>query len=368
MSTGQAPIVNLQVLRFFAAIWVVFLHSRFFLREASDAWELPKILKVIQIAGFAGVDIFFVISGAIMALTSRELAPTLGNSLRFLLVRFSRIYTGWWPLFVLYWAGAMATHKTEDKWFFSSLFLLPAPLNHYVSGVLWTLSFELYFYCAVALLILAPKTWRVRIFAMLLIALTVVTVIWRAQGYFTPALEAQAWPLQKFAFAPLIAEFLAGFLFYEWFVRARPQRSWPWIAGAAIFFACAALYEKFVGKPAGAHLEGFYSWPERALLLGGFAVCMVGWALTARPLRGRLATILTTLGDASYAIYLSHIMVMFGLTMALAVLGWPARWQISTMVLLHLGVLAFSLPYHRWVELPLYQWCRRHIRQRLTLR
>lgn len=366
MPPSQRTIVNLQALRFAAAIWVAFLHSQFFINVQADVWTLPRIFKIVQTAGFAGVDIFFVISGAIMALTSRTLTPSMGNSLRFLLMRFARIYTGWWPLFALYWVGAAALAQTGDKWFFSSLFLLPVPLHRYITGVLWTLSFELYFYCAVALLVLLPKTWRIRSFAALLLALACATMVWHGQGYFTPARQAQAWPLQGFIAYPLIGEFLAGFLLYEWYVRARPTRVLPWAVGAALFFGLAVAYQKFIGKPSGANLDGFFAAPERALLLGGFAVCTVAMALIARPLRGRLASTWVHLGDASYAIYLSHIMVFYALAQLLPAIGWPVRWYLPTLVVMLMAVTLFSLLYQRFVEGPLYRLCRRQIQQRLA--
>lgn len=367
MLPSQGTIVNLQALRFAAALWVAFLHSQFFINAQADVWTLPRIFKVLQTAGFAGVDIFFVISGAIMALTSRHLAPTLGNSVRFLLVRFARIYTGWWPLFALYWLGAATLGQTDGKSFVSSLLLLPVPLNQYVTVVLWTLSFELYFYCAVALLILLPKTWRVRFFAALLLALACATAIWHGQGHFTPAREAESWPWQGFVAFPLIGEFLAGFLLYEWYVRTRPTRALPWALGATVFFGLAVIYQKFVGKPTGASLDGFYGAPERALLLGGFAVCAVALALIARPIRGRLAVALVHLGDASYAIYLSHIMVFYALAQLLPVVGWPTRWYLPTLIVMLAAVTLFSRLYQRWIEGPLYRLCRHQIRQRLAL-
>ena len=354
-------IVNVQILRFFAAFWVVFYHSQYFIDRNADVLALPRFMKFLQNAGFVGVDIFFVISGTIMALTTHHLSNDVRHSLKFASVRFARIYTGWWPLFVLYWAGAMVTDGLKDKWFFSSLLLLPVTLPHYITGVLWTLSFELYFYVLVALLILLPQRWRNPTAAILLLGVAAFTVWSYSQAYFTPARQGDAWPIQGFIVYPLIAEFLAGFLLYEWVRQRQPTHALPWAVGAVLMFAAAAAYQIKVAGPKGMNLDGFFGAPERALLVGGFAVCLVAVALIAKPWHNRLGQILAHWGDASYAIYLSHILVMLAATKTLAALGWPNNIYTPKLLILLAAVLIFSILYYRLIELPLYRRVRRGI-------
>ena len=54
-------LINIQFLRFVAAMMVVFHHSADHIRASGH--ELGMIFSFGQSAGFAGVDIFFVISG-----------------------------------------------------------------------------------------------------------------------------------------------------------------------------------------------------------------------------------------------------------------------------------------------------------------
>ena len=359
-------IVNVQILRFFAAFWVAFYHSKYFVNGQADILALPRFLRFIQNAGFVGVDIFFVISGAIMALTTYALPNTPRNSARFLSIRFARIYTGWWPLFPLYWIGAMLSHNLKDKWFFASLLLLPVNLPHYITGILWTLSFELYFYCLVALLILAPLHWRHRIFGVALAGVATLTIWATTQGYFTPARQAEAWPVFGFIFFPLVAEFIAGFLLYRWVRSRQPRRVLPWALGALCFFLTATAYQTHIAGPQGIHLEGFFAAPARALFVGGFAVCLLACALIAKPWLGRAGRAFSHLGDASYAIYLSHIVVMLAATKLLQAVGWSQRIYTPTLVILLTAVLAFSALYHRKIEHPLYQWVRKRIDQGFT--
>jgi peptidoglycan/LPS O-acetylase OafA/YrhL len=61
-------VANIQTLRFFAASWVVLLHMQPF--------SIPGMPKSIVQLGFVGVDLFFVISGAIMAITTNDKRQT----------------------------------------------------------------------------------------------------------------------------------------------------------------------------------------------------------------------------------------------------------------------------------------------------
>ena len=361
MDRTQNNISNIQILRFFAAFWVVFYHSKFFYAPETGFLELPKFLKHIQAAGFVGVDIFFVISGVIMALTTRNLKASAHNGFKFVAVRFSRIYTGWWPLFALYSLGAIIYSQTDNIWFFSSFLLLPIHLPNYIVPVLWTLSFELYFYLFVAILVLFPKKWRIISMVAALIGIAGFTTWSVIEGYFTPARQAETWPFQGFLLSPLIIEFIAGFLLYEWFQRGHLKRALPWAISAALFLMAAVAYQMKIAAPQGIHLEGFFAGPARALLVGGFAFSVVAFAMLSKPWTGRLGNALIQLGDASYAIYLSHILIMKFMAQNLPALGWPGKWQVPTILLLLTAVLVFSMIYHKAIELPFYQWTRKRI-------
>ena len=361
MDRTQNTIINIQILRFFAAFWVVFYHSKFFYAPDTGFLELPKFLKHVQAAGFVGVDIFFVISGAIMALTTHQLKNSLHNSLKFATIRFSRIYTGWWPLFILYGLSAIIDNQTQSIWFFSSLLLLPTQLPNYIVPILWTLSFELYFYLFITILILFPGKWRNSLIGIAFISITIFTIWSLTQGYFTPARQAETWPFQGFLLSPLILEFIGGFLLYEWFQRGNLKRSLPWAISAAIFFLVAVVYQINIAAPQGIHLEGFFAGPARALLVGGFAFSLVAFSMTSKSWVGKSGSVLGQLGDASYAIYLSHILIMKIMAQILPNLGWPGKWQVPTIFILLISVLIFSTLYHKKIELPFYQWARKQI-------
>jgi peptidoglycan/LPS O-acetylase OafA/YrhL len=361
MPQTKDTIVNIQILRFFAAFWVLIYHAQYLINPQADILVPPQFFRLIQNAGFVGVDIFFVISGVIMALTTHNLASNLRNSARFISVRFTRIYTGWWPLFILYWSAAAFGNQLEGKSFFASLFLLPALMPNYILTLLWTLSFELYFYCMVAILIMAPSVWRSRLFFIALIGIAGSTIWFTSLGYYTPTPPGNIWPLHGFVLYPLIAEFIGGFLLYEWVRKNNFKRVTPWAISTAVFFIAATIYEMKIAAPQGLHLEGFYGAPMRTLLFGGFALSLVATAMIAKPWTGRLGNKLRWLGDASYSIYLSHSLVLALVAYCLPIIGWPTRWHTPTLFILVIPVLTFSVIYYRRIELPLYRWARKRI-------
>ena len=141
---------NIQTLRFFAALWVLLHH----LQPPVTPFKLGILPDAVTSLGFAGVDLFFVISGLIMAETTRNLLPSWRTATRFLVQRFGRIYIGWWPFFALYLWGAWQSGRIRpDVNLWGSFWLWPQDMMYYLLPITWTLSFELYFYVAVACLI-----------------------------------------------------------------------------------------------------------------------------------------------------------------------------------------------------------------------
>lgn len=95
--TNNRTVGNIQTLRFLAAMWVFFHH----MQTTGFGFKNSELLSLFIGMGFVGVDLFFVISGFIMSITTRNTEPGFSAASQFLLRRFSRIYAGWWPFFFL---------------------------------------------------------------------------------------------------------------------------------------------------------------------------------------------------------------------------------------------------------------------------
>ena len=343
---------NIQTLRFFAALWVLLHH----LQPPVTPFKLGILPDAVTSLGFAGVDLFFVISGLIMAETTRNLLPSWRTATRFLVQRFGRIYIGWWPFFALYLWGAWQSGRIRpDVNLWGSFWLWPQDMMYYLLPITWTLSFELYFYVAVACLIAFNRRRAPLVLAVCGIAIAGLNIWFYQRGLYLPANEllAKTNLLVPFYLSPLTLEFIAGFLLAEWIHRRPRQCLACWAIGALLMLSAAYLYQTS-GILLASGMAGFFHVGERAVLLGGFACCLVACAMELERRHITPGRVLQALGDASYSIYLSHVVVLI---VAGAVffrlqpfLQLPhALWSLGTIAV----TLVLSWAYYRWFEHPL---------------
>ena len=351
-------LINIQFLRFVAAMLVVVYHTSFQL--PADAGAVHGLFWLGQATGFAGVDIFFVISGFIMAYTTvGEAGP--GPGFEFARRRLARIYSGYWPFFfltlaVFYWARPQ--HFAESS-LVASFFLWPQPLNRVLLEISWTLSFELYFYLLFALLVwLVPGRYRARVCwaAALGISLLFLYRHFVTDSFGTDQLHLMSFA-EHFLVSPFVAEFFSGAVAAYWLAKRPDGLAWTWLtAGSGLFLAAgfvnAAMY--------GGNLEQGYHVVPRVLLFGG-ASLMIVTGLVRLETGGRIAPRKFSLwtGGASYAIYLSHIPILtatghLGLPGFLQ--GRPASLVAVAYCLLMLLILGVSVAHYRKLERPLHGW------------
>jgi exopolysaccharide production protein ExoZ len=140
---------GVQALRALAASAVVIGHSATYgLIAAPDA---------IAVLGYSGVDVFFVISGFIIC---RVATRANGSAWSFLGKRYWRIFPLYWIVLAFSVAINAAGVSTSPEWMqwrpgLEYVFLLTTE-NRFVPPA-WTLGFELYFYSAVALILLIAR-------------------------------------------------------------------------------------------------------------------------------------------------------------------------------------------------------------------
>ena len=340
---GAGAIEGIQILRGVAALMVVMHHARHSV-PGSEGW--PSF-------GDTGVDIFFVISGFVMAYTTRSLsmASTAGERLdasgEFLRKRLARVVPLYW--LVLLWTarrdlaqGRFSIDLIKDFAF------LPHPNATYpdmlwptvVQG--WTLNYEMFFYglFAVSLLFGGLRT------RMLLGALLGLVVF----GY---CLALARWPsdsagwlgiARRFYTDNIVLEFGYGVLLQR-FVAGRPAPAWP----RAVFVLVALGGFLLLAL-------GHDSWPRG--VMQGLPALLIVWA-SLHACTGWHLPVLVRLGDASYAIYLFH-WASFGAIKPLAAWLGPSGGQplqVALMMALHFLVAVLSgLAIHRWIEMPMLGW------------
>ena len=292
-SRRVAPI---QWLRALAATLVVGVHAANLIEGGPVRVSGPFIPSVPNLAvfGVSGVDLFFVISGFVMA---QALSQSHVGPLTFLRQRWLRIV----PLFALVSAAYLLieTAPLPLAAVLMSVTVLPifdgAGYHQPALYVGWTLGFEFAFYAVVALAIRAP---RHRI-AALLASTTSAALIGGVVNF--------GWAPVRLLFNPLMLEFALGITVWILWRRGITSR----IAAPALVSGIALLA---IGIAVG--LGPFVSGDAAAAVAGttGFARSWtwgLPWALVVtgmidtRP-AGRVEQVIAHVGDASYSTYLIH--------------------------------------------------------------
>ena len=337
---GPAPLLpGLQYYRAVAALLVVFYHAA--LTFGPGGYYPARGWESVFLFGHVGVELFFVLSGFIICQVHWDRLSRPGELPSYVRKRLIRIYP---PVFlaVLTWAAfRWAGHKPLSplEWL-NSLTLFPFSFD-FAPPVVWTLSFEIAFY---SLFLIA--FWNRRAFLLSLAA-------WGISGYLLCEFTEVAHQNRINALFGSAYVFLFGF-------------------GAMTFLICRHIGP--IGRKQGIALAGIglavfvvAAWfdvdmqlatpPSVALEIAQrhltplFGVAGVIWILVVAKsglaLRGAPHKILLFLGDASYAIYLWHLLGQRILSYGLgrAGLADTAARPIAILLLVTTGIALGSLVY-----------------------
>ncbi|WP_077374578.1 acyltransferase family protein [Mesorhizobium prunaredense] len=313
---------SLQILRFVAALMVVYVHAAQTAMAATGSNGL--LPHDFQVAGRAGVDIFFVISGVIIAKT----APGLTWQ-AFAWRRFRRIVPLYLLLSIPY---AIIASKAGFGWrdAVATVFLWPATDQMTAPALpsAWTLCFEMLFYAAATIVLIDRR-----------LLLGILGIFGFAMAY------RSAGPVFQFLGNPLIIEFAFGVALA--YAPKLPRGVWCLTIGIIAMTGAG-----FVGiAPKGGTMEflegvgGF----QRVLVYGVPAALIVFGTMhiEANP------SAWTILGDASYMLYLVHT-----LPISLLLVVWMS-YPINPDLIIAIGVgtsVLFAWRMYVRFELPLRWW------------
>jgi len=262
-------LLSIQTLRALAAYAVLLFHLRVFS------------------LGFAGVDVFFVISGFIMGTIGVHEAPAT-----FLRRRIVRVVPLYWAVTLGICLLSLIPHIMPLFRFSLSDIVCSLLFIPYVNDLGqvwplvvqgWTLNYEMFFYVVFAACLLTPRPRIAAIAVLVLLALAGLAI--RIKG-----------PLSETYTSPLLLEFASGLLL-SWF---NPVRGRALALVAMALGAIGFILMSFYGDLA---VPGF----TRPLFLGVPSYLLVAGAL-ALELAGHWPTIplARLMGDASYSLYLTH--------------------------------------------------------------
>jgi exopolysaccharide production protein ExoZ len=313
LSRGSAHNVRpMEGLRGFAVFLVFLVHYATLVGHWLDAdASVRHLAEALHTVGNTGVDLFFVLSGYLIY---GSLIARRQPFARFMARRIERLYPAFTVVFVLYVALSFlfpAESKippgTGEAWLYllQNFLLLPGlfPIEPMIT-VAWSLSYELFYYLVIPLVIGAlglrerSAAWRSVFFAAVGVALLVWCAL--AGGHVRLAL------------------FIAGILLYEAMNAPRVPTPSAWAGGLALVAGLLGTLFPWEG-PMGA------SFSTLMLCLSFFLVCLACFRAPLAPLARLFSwSPMRWLGNMSYSYYLIHGLALKAAFLAMAVwMGEP---------------------------------------------
>ena len=343
-SESNQKLYWLQALRGVAALMVMFFHM-------APHWALAPLLHNftgIMRFGFAGVDVFFMLSGFVVYMSAQNV-DSMSGVLQFIKRRALRIYLGYWPVLLVTAVGSAwilnAQLPTAKHMVGSILLLYPSLFDNWLTTA-WSLTYELYFYSWIAGIVLLPARYRLQAVVLVIMGLALWNTLWlmtQPQNVY-----GGGQPL-RFLLTGYGVEFLTGAVLAELYKNQKDR--WP--RPSIMLPLCVSLVCMGLALGTTSH---FFDRVEimRAGSFGVFALGLFLMTLTLQIHQFRAPKWLAMTGDASFSLYLLHTFLL-----SLAGLFRFNHLQGNTMlillfsVLLPVGITLMSVAWFKSIEYPL---------------
>ena len=363
---GVKRLPNIKALtsiRFFAALHVALYH---FVSPASLWGPFEPIMS----AGYVGVSFFFILSGFILTYSrSHEYEQGRGLASKFWMARFARIYPVYLVSMILaaYVSRAQFHEKIHIVAYIADLFMVQSwsiRMVAFFNAPAWSLSCEAFFYLVFPFIFLrlrpsSLKRGLLMLAGIWLLAMAVpLYYVWRYPQVAwhdgtSPAVEGML-QVYRARRLPILAlpEFLAGISLGWIYLRFRPSRR------TASLLATTGAVTLILALALSNHLP--YVLLHNGLLIPIFGLLLLGLGEPNWLSRLLSNSALVLLGEASYALYLTHFLFNYW---ARQTFGYhdtlvDALWKLAVTI-------PFSIILHLYVERPcrrliLQWWSRRH--------
>jgi exopolysaccharide production protein ExoZ len=337
----QDRLDNVQLLRGIAATSVICEHA-FDQFSNHPIAAMPILHSPIGSVWGNGVDIFFVISGFIMYYLSHDHFADKGYPAEFLKRRIVRVVPTYWLFTTMMVLAAVlrpdtVNNGTGSPWhLISSYLFIPSPrpdgLMHPVLGLGWTLNYEMFFYACYTIALFFPARLGLSVLIGSFAAFACLH-LWMPEG------------ILSFWTAPIILEFVAGMVIAMVFVRGiriRPIQ-------AALLFAAGILLSLILP---------LYIDESARIVRSGLPSALLAAALMLAPNR-RWPAWAILIGDASYALYLSHPFSLNVVTGVWRTLHLPLNGYLYWATLIIASLAAGALLYIS-IERPIMRLLRKY--------
>lgn len=345
---GQLPAI--QYLRAAAALLVAIAHA------SEEAKYFFGFTPWVQTEAFGkGVDLFFVISGFIIYLSSIKLSDSPTPFMTFAKNRFIRVVplyyisTALMVVVVVFFPGGVKEARFDIWQIITSFTFIPyaRALDGRMAPILslgWTLNYEMFFYCLFSLCLLMPRRYVGFLAVAIIITLAILGIL-VPKGASAPVRFWTHNIIIEFAFGIVIA------MAYERYGRIK-----------------ANLYVSVTLISVGFILLYYLNTPPRPIELPRFISAGVPAAIITLSVvllfpakaEARLPRIGVALGDSSYSLYLTHRFVQRPiqiLTTRLSPFGAEHNGGFYLIVAV-IGAVITGQVVFMTIERPLLKWMR----------
>lgn len=304
---------------------------------------LPELLRI----GQTGVDFFFAISGFVMVLVTKRENYTITGVYTFLRGRFLRIYPTYWVyyfiLLLVYFAipGIINQSQGGNINLVNSFFLMPSDTLPLLM-VAWTLTHELWFYIVFAILLFLPSQPR-----MLAILGWLVFIVFAWQY---DLLKNS--PTERIISHLYSIEFVLGALSAFTYLKIKSFEKPLALIIIGLSSLALVIAWAVIEWPTQAGMDLHVTLLRVILLGGGYSAMLLALALAENTGWVSVNKLARLLGDASFSIYLSHIIVLSicGRAFQLYTHGYPPQplealifWVITFSCVVICGYISYRL-------------------------
>ena len=324
----NSKIYSLQYLRAFAALWVLLTHV---------LQRLDMKPNGIAFAGQWGVDIFFLLSGFIIYLTTKDYSSWKAFTIK----RIFRIYPAYLLCLILYTAyrvvydGTVYNAVTIIQNILMIPFSGPIGFKSLIVGQAWSTCYELYFYALLTILLLLGISKR-RLLPVILVLFAIgfgLNRILPMKG-FVGYLYSLIGAYHIFFFC----EGIVIALLYDIIQNIKIDRTILIIVSVLALFAyVAVLCTRY----------NFYL----SLLISPLMFCIVYKANEVLIGKGLVHRVMLALGDASFSIYLIHSVVIRFLLNQCHINNFTLLLCSTLAVTIVLSLLSYHLVEKKFIDL-----------------
>jgi peptidoglycan/LPS O-acetylase OafA/YrhL len=316
---------TIQVLRAIACIYVMLSHLFLYFKSLFPG----TVLASLFVNGYSGVDIFFVISGFVIYISTKGTKPGVIAFISYLKKRFVRIFPIYWIAFILFLFINTSLDDLSITNLISAFFLLP--YHTPVFDISWTLSFEIYFYIVFGIAILRSD------FIVLPIAIFLLATIYFILS--TVGSNTSLLPLHQLA-GSRVLEFFLGVIAGIFYKKIPISFAYIFVVSGLFFFFSRNIFSNTIYN---------FGIPSMLIVMGATKIETVK--------KISFPKIILLIGNASYVIYLIHNPFLRDTILSkLAKLSLLTKFNFC---LLNILTVAVGIIIHQYIEAPLIKYLNR---------